>query len=55
MTADALAAFYPAVRAWFARRFGAPTDAQAAGWPHIVAERDTLLDAVEVGTEPDVR
>ncbi len=38
-------AFHPAVRTWFERRFGAPTDAQAAGWPHIAAHEDTLLAA----------
>ncbi len=38
-------AFHPAVRTWFERRFGAPTDAQATGWPHIAAHEDTLLAA----------
>ncbi len=38
-------AFHPAVRTWFLRRFGAPTDAQAAGWPHVAAHEDTLLAA----------
>src|SRR5690606_5769170 len=38
-------AFHPAVRTWFERRFGAPTDAQAAGWPRILEGRDTLLAA----------
>jgi len=33
------------VRTWFERRFGAPTDAQAGGWPHIAARRDVLLAA----------
>ena len=37
--------FHPAVRTWFERRFGTPTDAQAAGWPHIAARRDVLLAA----------
>src|SRR5690606_2142345 len=32
-------------RAWFERRFGAPTDAQAAGWPCILERRHTLLAA----------
>ncbi|HLB27030.1 MAG TPA: DEAD/DEAH box helicase, partial [Dehalococcoidia bacterium] len=40
-----LASFHPAVRAWFARRFKAPTEAQAGGWPHILAGRDTLIAA----------
>ncbi len=38
-------AFHPAVRTWFERRFAGPTDAQAAGWPHIAAQQDTLLAA----------
>src|SRR3970282_2196371 len=37
--------FQPAVRAWFQRRFEAPTEAQAQGWPHIVAACDTLIAA----------
>ncbi len=40
-----LDSFHPAVRTWFERRFGAPTDAQAGGWPEIVAGRDTLISA----------
>lgn len=36
---------HPAVRTWFARRFGAPTDAQAAGWPAIANGQDVLLAA----------
>ena len=35
----------PTVRGWFVERFGAPTDAQAAGWPAIMSGRDTLLAA----------
>ena len=43
---DALADFHPLVADWFRARFGAPTDAQAAGWPAIRAgRRDTLLAA----------
>ena len=37
--------FCPTVRGWFVERFGAPTDAQAAGWPAIMSGRDTLLAA----------
>ncbi|MCH8201061.1 MAG: DEAD/DEAH box helicase, partial [Chloroflexi bacterium] len=37
--------FHPVVRAWFTRRFEAPTDAQTNGWPHIIAGRDTLISA----------
>ncbi len=36
---------HPAVRTWFERRFGAPTDAQHAGWPAIEAGGDVLLAA----------
>jgi ATP-dependent Lhr-like helicase len=37
--------FHPAVARWFARRFPAPTEAQAAAWPAIRAGRDTLVAA----------
>ncbi len=40
-----LDSFHPAVRTWFERRFAAPTDAQAVGWPQIFAGRDTLISA----------
>jgi ATP-dependent Lhr-like helicase len=41
-----LAAFHPAVRVWFERRFpDGPTEAQAGGWPAIVAGRHTLVCA----------
>src|SRR5436309_8122140 len=40
-----LASFHPAVRAWFERKFRAPTDAQADGWPVIFSGRDTLISA----------
>lgn len=43
--ASILEAFHPAVRTWFERRFGAPTDAQLEGWPSILEGRDTLLAA----------
>ena len=42
---NALDSFHPAVRTWFERRFAAPTEAQARGWPEIVAGRDTLIAA----------
>jgi ATP-dependent Lhr-like helicase len=45
MSTDVLESFHPVVRAWFTQRFGAPTDAQADGWPHIIAGRDTLISA----------
>ena len=41
----ALDSLHPAVRTWFERRFGAPTDAQVASWPVIGAGRDVLLAA----------
>jgi ATP-dependent Lhr-like helicase len=38
--------FHPAVRLWFERRFpDGPTEAQAGGWPAIVAGRHTLICA----------
>ncbi len=37
---------HPAVATWFARQFAdGPTDAQAQGWAHIAAGRDTLIAA----------
>ncbi len=41
----ALELFHPAVSAWFARSFPAPTDAQLAAWPAIASGRDTLVAA----------
>ena len=40
-----LANFHPAVAAWFAKRFGAPTEPQARAWPEIQAGRHTLIAA----------
>src|SRR5205814_10497870 len=37
--------FHPAVAAWFASRFAAPTAAQAEAWPAIQAGRHTLIAA----------
>ena len=38
--------FHPAVRVWFQRRFpDGPTEAQAGGWPAIVAGQHTLVCA----------
>ncbi len=37
--------FHPAVARWFERRFGEPTAAQIAAWPHIRAGRNTLVAA----------
>ncbi len=45
-SSGALARFHPAVRTWFERRFTeGPTEAQAGGWPAIVAGRHTLVCA----------
>jgi ATP-dependent Lhr-like helicase len=43
--ADALESFHPAVRAWFAGAFDAPTAVQRGAWPGIAAGRHTLLAA----------
>src|SRR5258705_1688549 len=40
-----LSCFHPLVREWFERRFAAPTDAQAEGWPAIASGRHTLISA----------
>src|SRR5512134_3277486 len=37
--------FQPAVAAWFARTFEAPTPAQVDAWPAIQAARDVLIAA----------
>ncbi|HWB14229.1 MAG TPA: DEAD/DEAH box helicase [Pirellulales bacterium] len=37
--------FHPLTAEWFAKRFGEPTEAQASGWPEIVAGRHTLIAA----------
>jgi ATP-dependent helicase Lhr and Lhr-like helicase len=43
---DVLSRFHPAVRTWFRRRFPhGPTEAQAGGWPSIVAGNHTLICA----------
>ncbi len=33
------------VHDWFVERYGAPTEPQEQGWPHIVAGRDVLISA----------
>ncbi|HZU89403.1 MAG TPA: DEAD/DEAH box helicase, partial [Stellaceae bacterium] len=40
-----LSLFHPAVAAWFAKRFGAPTAAQIAAWPAIKEGRHVLISA----------
>ena len=42
---DPLALFGPAVRAWFAASFAAPTDAQTGGWAAIARGEHTLIHA----------
>ena len=45
--------FHPAVRVWFERRFpDGPTEAQARGWPAIVAGRHTLVCSHRLGQDP---
>ncbi len=43
--ADFRTLFHPAVAAWFAKTFRAPTAAQAGAWPAIKAGRSTLIAA----------
>jgi ATP-dependent Lhr-like helicase len=45
MNAPVLAAFHPAVAAWFSRTFAAPTPAQLDAWPAIQARRHALIAA----------
>jgi ATP-dependent Lhr-like helicase len=42
---DSLAWAHPIVAEWFVRKFGTPTEPQEQGWPHILAERTTLISA----------
>ncbi|MEP7066154.1 MAG: DEAD/DEAH box helicase [Gemmatimonadota bacterium] len=41
--AGPLASFQPIVRAWFAERFGAPSEPQRLGWPAIASGEHTLI------------
>src|ERR1700745_1288273 len=36
---------HPLLQEWFVGRFGTPTEPQEQGWPHILAERTTLISA----------
>src|SRR5579864_6727288 len=36
---------HPIVQEWFAGRFGAATEPQEQGWPHILANKTTLISA----------
>src|SRR5450432_183762 len=38
-----LASFHPIVRAWFAERFGAPSEPQRLGWPAIASGEHALI------------
>ncbi|NOY85424.1 MAG: DEAD/DEAH box helicase, partial [Nitrospirae bacterium] len=40
-----LTSFHPIIASWFAERFLQPTEAQAAGWPAILKNQDTLIAA----------
>jgi ATP-dependent Lhr-like helicase len=40
-----LSLFHPIIQTWFRRRFEAPTQAQALGWPAIAQGRHTLIAA----------
>ncbi len=42
---ESLAWAHPLVAEWFVRKFGTPTEPQELGWPHILAERTTLISA----------
>jgi ATP-dependent Lhr-like helicase len=44
-TEDHLSWAHPVVREWFVSHFGTPTEPQIAGWPHILARRNTLISA----------
>ncbi len=37
--------FHPFIRQWFNDRFEEPTEPQRLGWPHIIADRNTLIAA----------
>ncbi|NUP99887.1 MAG: DEAD/DEAH box helicase, partial [Armatimonadetes bacterium] len=45
MPADGLELFHPLIAAWFRRRYGRPTDVQAAAWPVIAAGEHVLVTA----------
>ena len=42
---DIVSTFHPVIAEWFRRRFSAPTDAQAGGWPQIQSGRDLHIAA----------
>src|SRR5712691_4835932 len=42
---DGLEWAHPLVRDWFVSALGTPTEPQAQGWPHILAEKTTLISS----------
>src|SRR5580704_16227255 len=44
-TPGALDWAHPIVREWFLSKFGAPTEPQEQGWPHILRRTTTLISA----------
>ena len=40
-----LAWAHPLVQEWFVQKFGTPTEPQEQGWPHILADKPTLISA----------
>jgi ATP-dependent helicase Lhr and Lhr-like helicase len=45
MNLQSLSWAHPVVQEWFAARFGAATEPQEQGWPHILAKKTTLISA----------
>src|ERR1700747_984875 len=45
MNLPALSWAHPIVQEWFTARFGNATEPQELGWPHILAQRTTLISA----------
>ncbi|HEX3376972.1 MAG TPA: DEAD/DEAH box helicase, partial [Candidatus Acidoferrales bacterium] len=45
MNLQSLSWAHPIVQEWFAARFGAATEPQEQGWPHILAKKTTLISA----------
>jgi ATP-dependent Lhr-like helicase len=45
MNLTSLSWAHPIVQEWFAARFGAATEPQEQGWPHILAKKTTLISA----------
>src|SRR6266481_9781743 len=42
---ESLAWAHPLVQEWFINKFATPTEPQEQGWPHILAEKTTLISA----------